>query len=210
MSFARPDVNTPFDEHELEFFAEEEMIRIVPNFRHEEELEMLRRTYPAMRPNFETEVPLWMGLSLRKAQRCTIVTPEWMKTEALEEILENERNEDDYQELPFHYYEIASMLFRGARDDIENIYQTRKLLEDIRSVRYHKVRKELSGLEGYTQAVRLQNLCALEINVIRKFFVEALDKYKRYDTEVPDGKENARPSFSQPPEDAERRTLRRR
>eukprot|EP00958_Prasinococcus_capsulatus_P024369 scaffold3791_cov390-Prasinococcus_capsulatus_cf.AAC.13 len=185
------------------------MISIVPTFRYDKKLEMLRGDREPMRPNFETEVPLWMALSLRKAQRCRIVPPLWMDRKNLEDVLDFERNMDQHHELPFHYYEIASMLFRGAKEDIDEVYHTRKLIEDIRSVRYHKVRKGLAALDNYTQAVELSNLCALELNVIRKFFCGALDLYKKYDVEVSAGKENARPS-SQQPEDAERRQLRRR
>lgn len=51
----------------------------------------------------------------------------------------------------------------------------------MRSERFYKVRAGLKSLEGRTSAVKLNNLSALEINMIRSFFIKTLNAYQRYD-----------------------------
>lgn len=151
-----------------------------------------------------------MALTYREKEMCVIKTPSWLEADQIEALLQEEKNnENGFTKLPFHYFEIGIILLKQAKDDIENrskvgsellirskaeiardwwwwwwwcwIFQIRRALEDLRSERFYKVRAGLKSLEGRTSAVKLNNLSALEINMIRSFFIKTLNAYQRYD-----------------------------
>ncbi|ONM26382.1 DNA replication complex GINS protein PSF2 [Zea mays] len=59
-----------------------------------------------------------------------------------------------------------------AGDDISDAYLVRSLIEDIRDVRFHKVKNGLETISGRTYAVKLKNLSAMEVNIVRPFHGE--------------------------------------
>jgi GINS complex subunit 2 len=84
------------------------------------------------RPQTPVDVPLWLAVTLKKRQKCQIQQPEWMdlgnlcgsKTvtlflttcalvEYLGAKLENEKSNDEFEDLPFHFLEIVSVLFNS-------------------------------------------------------------------------------------------------
>ncbi|KAL4388260.1 hypothetical protein GQ457_09G029670 [Hibiscus cannabinus] len=92
-----------------------------------------------------------------------------------------------FQVLPFHYVEISRLLFDHARDDIPDMYMVRSLIEDIRDVRIHKVETSLEKFSG-TSAVKIPNLSAMEVNIIRPFVGRALQAFYKHDNpeKIPD------------------------
>ncbi len=81
--FPAPSLVLP---EELEFFAEEEIITIVPNFEIDENaghIQCIGEQYGPFRPSMFVPVPLWMAIQLFKKQRCRIMSPEWMGKENL-------------------------------------------------------------------------------------------------------------------------------
>ncbi|XP_010920580.1 DNA replication complex GINS protein PSF2 [Elaeis guineensis] len=170
-----------FSAPELEFLAEDEMVEVVPNIRMEA-LHVICGDFGPFFPQI-AKVPLWLALALKKRDKCTIRTPEWMSVERLTQVLEAERESPrEFQPLPFHYVEISRLLFDHARDDIPDIYMVRSLIEDIRYVRFHKVETGLETISGRTHAVKLKNLSAMEVNIVRPFMVRALQAFYKHDS----------------------------
>ena len=66
----------------------------------------------------------------------------------------------------------------------------REVLEDLRKVRFSKINAGLQVLQG-PMTVKLNNLAAMECNVIRAFFQGALDRFHLLsqvrDSDTPDG-----------------------
>ncbi|XP_021768990.1 DNA replication complex GINS protein PSF2-like [Chenopodium quinoa] len=171
-----------FTAAEMEFLAEDEMIEIVPNMRMEP-LNLISGDYGPFRPQIATQVPLWLAVALKKRGKCTIRPPEWMSIERLTQVLESERDSPkEFQPLPFHYIEISRLLFDHARDDIPDIYMVRSLIEDIRDVRFHKVESGLETISARTHAVKLKNLSAMEVNIVRPFVVRTLQSFYKHDS----------------------------
>ncbi|GAB4827472.1 DNA replication complex GINS protein PSF2 [Ancistrocladus abbreviatus] len=171
-----------FSAAEMEFLAEDEMIEIVPNMRMES-LNLISGDYGPFRPQIPALVPLWLAVALKKRGKCTIRSPEWMSVEKLTQILEAERDSPrEFQPLPFHYVEIARLLFDHARDDIADTYMVRSLIEDIRDVRFHKVETGLETISSRTYAVKLKNLSAMEVNIVRPFMVRTLQAFYKHDS----------------------------
>lgn len=94
--------------------------------------------------------------------------------EFLSSRLEQEKNSEIFEELPFHYLEIASLLFKkcvalcdirfcgdiltacittfdSAAEDIEHVEHIRSLLEDIQNVRQDKIRNGLYKISSDVQ-----------------------------------------------------------
>ncbi|KMT18317.1 hypothetical protein BVRB_2g024770 [Beta vulgaris subsp. vulgaris] len=171
-----------FSAAEMEFLAEDEMIEIVPNMRMDA-LNLISGDYGPFRPQIATKVPLWLAVALKKRGKCTVRPPEWMTIDRLTQILEAERDSPkEFQPLPFHYVEISRLLFDHARDDIPDIYMVRSLIEDIRDVRFHKVESGLETISARTHAVKLKNLSAMEVNIVRPFVIRTLQAFYKHDS----------------------------
>ncbi|XP_059458672.1 DNA replication complex GINS protein PSF2 isoform X2 [Corylus avellana] len=186
-----------FSAEEVEFIAEDEMVEIVPNLR----MDAL---------NFIC-VPLWLAVALKKRGKCTIRPPLWMSVEKLTQVLEAERDSQRvFEQLPFHYVEISRLLFDHARDDIPDVYMVRSLVEDIRDVRFHKVETNLETLNERALALKINNLSAMEVNIVRPFIGRALQAFYKHDSPelIPD-QERISDRRPQVANNAARRHLRR-
>ncbi|XP_072960863.1 DNA replication complex GINS protein PSF2 [Typha angustifolia] len=202
---------TIFSAPEVEFLGEDEMVEIVPNIRMES-LNMICGDFGPFFPQMASKVPLWLAVALKKRGKCTIRTPDWMTVERLTQVLEAERESPrEFQPLPFHYVDISRLLFDHARDDIPDAYMVRSLIEDIRDVRFHKVETGLEMISGRTYAVKLKNLSAMEVNIVRPFMVRTLQAFYKHDspemTQQEDFVGSRRPQVA---DRAPRRDLRRR
>uniref|UniRef100_A0A0D6QZB7 DNA replication complex GINS protein PSF2 n=1 Tax=Araucaria cunninghamii TaxID=56994 RepID=A0A0D6QZB7_ARACU len=197
-----------FSAGEVEFLAEDEMTNIIPNVRMDA-LNMICGDFGPFRPQIPVKVPLWLAIALKKRGKCRIQPPDWMSVERLTQVLDSEREAPrEFQPLPFHYVEMSRLLFDYARDDIPDIFLVRSLIEDIRNVRFHKVETGLESLDSRTHAVKLKNLSAMEVNLVRPFIVRALQAFYKHDT----GDQQGLDGSSQPTstDRGARRVLRRR
>eukprot|EP00953_Heterococcus_sp_UTEX-ZZ885_P038718 19873-Heterococcus_DN1.PRE.1 len=134
---------------ELEFLAEDELVEIVPSESHK--TLHLRGTYGPFIAGTVTVVPLWLAVMLKRRNnksvaasyasgvhhcyckyRASIACPDWMKVENLESIWRQEKRDEEFASLPFHYLEISSLLLSVAPDDMgPDCDRMRTLLEDI-------------------------------------------------------------------------------
>ncbi|RLN95477.1 hypothetical protein BBJ28_00007267 [Nothophytophthora sp. Chile5] len=142
-------------------------------------------------PGITTHVPLWLAIMLKQLNKCRIIAPTWLSVDYLTARLEREKASDVFEELPFHYLEIASLLFKkypaaalvqpvvreSAPEDLEQGEHLRSLLEDLQNVRQDKIRNGLSKIAGDVQsggtayAIQMNNIAALEINSVRQFMI---------------------------------------
>ncbi|GAA0163228.1 hypothetical protein LIER_19143 [Lithospermum erythrorhizon] len=171
--------NSAFSAPEMEFLAEDELIEIVPNMRMDT-LNLICGDFGPFYPQIATQVPLWLAVALKKRGKCTIRPPEWMSVEKLTPVLEAERDSQTFQPLPFHYVEISRLLFDHAREDIQDMYMVRSLIEDIKDVRFHKTGTGLEIItKERTSALRLKHLSAMEANLVRPFVTKALETFSK-------------------------------
>mmetsp|Transcript_19465 Transcript_19465/g.54172 ORF Transcript_19465/g.54172 Transcript_19465/m.54172 type:complete len:229 (+) Transcript_19465:209-895(+) len=177
------DYASQFRPVELEFFAEDELVEIVPNFSlpADSTLDCIGGEYGPFRPNMVTQIPLWMALALHKRKRCAIRAPEWMNPQNLQRVYEEERiDQSTFQELPFYYIEIATLLLRDAKDTFgDELYQVQTLVEQVRKLRKTKIEAGLKMLQG-PMTVKMNNLSSMECNMIRPYFLSSLDRYHRH------------------------------
>jgi GINS complex subunit 2 len=70
---------------ETEFFAEQELVEIVPNFRGNS-LSFVQGTFGPFKPAKPVSVPLWLAVYLKQRKRCDIQIPAWLDIEFLKKV----------------------------------------------------------------------------------------------------------------------------
>ncbi|KAF4324289.1 hypothetical protein G195_002381 [Phytophthora kernoviae 00238/432] len=174
---------------ETEFLAEQELIAILPHFHLRDNngmLNFISGDFGPFQPGITTHVPLWLAMMLKQLNKCRILPPSWLSVDNLTSRLEREKTSDVFEELPFHYLEVASLLLKNAPEDLEQGEHIRSLLEDLQNVRQDKIRKGLSKIagdvlqsDGSAYAIQMNNIAALEINSVREFMIGSLDQFYR-------------------------------
>lgn len=179
-----------FSPKEIDFFAQDELITIIPTFSIHtpgRKLDCIMGSFGPFGPGRECEVPLWMALALWKRKKCDIKAPEWMQPEYLQTVLDLERGDPlSFQPLPFHYQEIAQFLFTaGTQESLpkavfeEKEAKVRDLINLIQKTRLGKILQGLASIQE-AAAVKLNNLSAMELNAVRAFFAGTLDEFTRH------------------------------
>ncbi|KAJ2783808.1 DNA replication protein psf2 [Coemansia javaensis] len=164
---------------ELEYLAQCEDVTIVPLHRMER-LELVRGAVGPFRPPQKTQVPLWLAVMLKRANRCRIVAPAWLGADHLRALCREEDAPDAlFTRLPPHYLEIAHALLAVAEDDLADAQAVRRLLQDLRETRQTKTREGLKLLNSLQ--LQMDNLSAAEINEIRPLFGRSFDMLRRLD-----------------------------
>ena len=70
---------------ESEFFAESELIEIIPNFRGDK-LKFISGTFGPFKPAKPVTVPLWLAIYLQQRKRCDVHLPNWLDLEFLKKV----------------------------------------------------------------------------------------------------------------------------
>jgi len=119
-----------------------------------------------------------MAFNLKLKKKCHIVAPSWLNVDYLQERLNRETSEPGFSDLPFRFAEISKVLLDVASDDLENPDKIRTLLKDLREARQAKSRDGLKTLDH--SELSLPNLCSMEINEIRPFFVQSMSTLAKF------------------------------
>jgi hypothetical protein len=161
---------------EIEFLVGNESISILPKISLKIPLVSHRPIHLA--PNRIIEVPIWLGIMLRRANHCTIIPPVFLAVSFLSAILNSELAiSDGFQtNLPLHWYELAIILFREAASDFENdIEDLRRLIQQLKEVRWGKIAAGIKDVDG--SPLNLTGLGIMELNVAAKpFLIPAMNK----------------------------------
>ncbi|KAJ8597422.1 Psf2-domain-containing protein [Rhizopogon salebrosus TDB-379] len=156
---------------ELELIASEQLVEIVPLITMEKTA-FISGAYGPLRPPAKCRIPLWMATNLKLKKKCYIVPPEWLTVDFLQERLARETSRPEFSKLPLRFAEIAKVILDVASDDVQNADKIKSLLKDLREARQAKSRDGLQKLDH--SELSLPNLCSMEINEIRPFFIQAM------------------------------------
>ena len=169
-----------FMSEELEFFAENTEVTIVPTFTAPM-LHFIAGDLGPFHANLATAVPLWLAVRLKEQHRCRIECPEWMQVDSLRTTLDEEtQNGFLSNSLPFHYMEIAHLIFNRAADNIPDADLVRTLLADIQNIREEKINAGAAQVfseaqSGEVPGAKMNGVSHMEINKIRRPFTTALN-----------------------------------
>jgi GINS complex subunit 2 len=168
---------------ELEFFAEDELVTIVPKFPSPA-LELTCGTFGPFVPDVPCEVPLWLAIAWRRNLRCRVQAPRWLRKEQLAKFKRDERDSalSSLQPVPHAYVEIATLLLQHCAEDIDDVHEVRSLLEDIENLRQHKIRLGLQNMaaeqaQAPLQFLKVNNASAMEVNAIRPILLTTMTRF---------------------------------
>lgn len=159
---------------ESEFFAENTKITIIPNFRHSG-FQILSGFYGPLRPSVAIEVPLWLGVFLKRQQKCRIIPPAWMDLQVLKDKFEEERKKEEFSELDFYYMEISSLLLAHAKEDIPNHVLICRLIQDLQDLRTSKIRNSLQKITVENLYANFKDIASIELQAIRRLLPATYD-----------------------------------
>ncbi|KIM68912.1 hypothetical protein SCLCIDRAFT_104754 [Scleroderma citrinum Foug A] len=164
-------LRTSVTPQELELIASEKLVEILPLVSMEKTA-FISGAYGPLRPPAKCRIPLWVAINLKCKKKCHIVPPDWLNVDFLQERLARETSQPEFSQLPFRFAEIAKVILDIAPDDVPSAEKVRSLLKDLREARQAKSREGLAKLDH--SELSLPNLCSMEINEIRPFFVHAV------------------------------------
>lgn len=167
------ELHGSFSPLEIQFYAEDEIVTILPNFKLDQ-LQLIRDTYGPFKPQLPVDVPLWLAITLKRNKKCKVQPPAWMNVETLQEKLREERASELWQEVPPHFLEMGRQLLQYAADDIPNATAIRQLLQDLYERRLAKITYNLHKLEPDAFLMKMDNLTRLEMNNIRSILNDTM------------------------------------
>ena len=166
---------------EAEFFAENQIIGIVPNFNYEK-MSLISGNFGPFKTQKPVEVPLWLALELKKKGKCTIIVPNWLDEEILKNLVELEKESADKSnelkcKLPdFYFFELSILLLHYSQDQIAHSTLLRTLIEDLFELRKKKLFISMKSIDFKERRVRkIENITFFEINMIRGVYQKAYE-----------------------------------
>ncbi|XP_034946216.1 probable DNA replication complex GINS protein PSF2 [Chelonus insularis] len=172
------------DSNEIEFLGEAQQVKIVPNFNFGQ-IHLISGSVGPFRAGMPVIVPIWLAINLKQQQKCRIVCPNWMETENLQVLKENEKLSKAFTVMPSnHYMDEAHILLSTADEDLHNVDNIRTTVKDIWDLRMSKLRTFIDELFKNQSGVyaMLNHLTAMEIASIKPLLPYAMDQQFRLNT----------------------------
>jgi len=165
------------DHADVEFLAENERVKIVPNFKHET-MYLISGDFGPFIPGLPVEVPMWFAKDLLSKQQCQLLAPDWLNHESFLHIKETEIAEKSFTKLPSkHFFELSKLILSLIKDQIPDADKMRILSSDIWDVRSAKLKtstfKFIQSGAGYAN---VDNLTKFEVNNIQPILTGSLDE----------------------------------
>ncbi|VUG16990.1 DEBR0S1_30702g1_1 [Brettanomyces bruxellensis] len=166
-----------FTTNEISFLAEQETITILPRYTMNG-TRLIGAKMQNLRAMQRQDVPIWLALILKSQDKCNVVIPDWLTVNYLKQRYDEEVKEPNkFSELPWHWLPISKILLDKCSDDfLDHLYEIRSVLQDLREVRQLKARKGIKELNGVY--LQLDGLSLMEINEIRPFIIESMNKLR--------------------------------
>ena len=117
------------DPAEIEFLAERDTVKIVPNFTSNI-LYLLEGDVGPFNAGLTLEVPIWLATDLRQRQKCRVLQPEWMVIDILQDTKEQEKERDLFTELPNRQmFVTANLILDVASSDISKADEIKTIIK---------------------------------------------------------------------------------
>ncbi|CAL1547552.1 unnamed protein product [Lymnaea stagnalis] len=164
------------DTSEVEFLAEREHVKIIPNFT-QDKIFLISGDIGPFSAGLPVSIPLWLAVNLKQRQKCRFLPPDWMDIEILKAKKQEEADSRFFTEMssPF-YMEITQLLLQWGTDDIPKADEIRTLVKDIWDLRIAKLRSSIDVfVKSEASHAKLNYLTLMEINTVRLFLTKALN-----------------------------------
>eukprot|EP01024_Parvocaulis_polyphysoides_P032946 TRINITY_DN29420_c0_g2_i1.p2 TRINITY_DN29420_c0_g2~~TRINITY_DN29420_c0_g2_i1.p2 ORF type:complete len:226 (+),score=24.24 TRINITY_DN29420_c0_g2_i1:35-679(+) len=176
---------------ELEFFAESELVEIVPLINSEEftdgGLLHLMDVDGCFQAQVSSTVPLWLALKMHSRRLCSIKPPYWMDLQTLQGRATAEKGcEECLEGLPMYYLEIGSMILIEAPEAFaDTLQQVKNAFLELSMTRMNKIKQQvtqvLTSKDNQAKSLSLKNLAHSELNAIREYFLATINMKNQID-----------------------------
>lgn len=161
---------------DLEFFSQEVMITIVPNFT-ETAITLIRGKFGPFIAQRPLEVPLWLACYLKSRGKCRLTIPVYYEEEYLSRKAEEEMSDKDgLTSLPENFFEIFLILSNKASDDFYDSMKSKSLIEDIKQLRLSKLTNFIKQLSVQNTYLIFDNITDYELSIMRPLIGESYNK----------------------------------
>ncbi|KAL3098922.1 hypothetical protein niasHT_024677 [Heterodera trifolii] len=163
-----------------EFFAENELIRIVPNF-NDRTVHLFCGDFGPFEAGAPVTVPFWLAMLLKRRRKCTIIPPDWLSVDELKRMIVAEAEQRAFAPIPECFFELSNLLMLNAREDVEQYEQLKTLVKDLWDKREAKMRTSTIKFLGQYEIghAQLDNLTRMEICCARATLIEGSKQLDR-------------------------------
>lgn len=124
---------------------------------------MLSFNFKGLNPLKVTSVPLYIALHFKQLNYCTIRTPYYLNKEFLTKLIEKEKNETSFVEIPEFLFEHAHYF---KNNEIESC------ICELKVIRRNKMWKGMSKLDG--KAIYITGISRWEFNEYKEYILKVL------------------------------------
>ena len=181
IKFFIDDTSASISLADAEFFAENQIIGIVPNFSYEK-ISLISGSFGPFKAQIPVNVPLWLALEFKKKGKWVISSPAWLDIGILKNLIEVEKGSDEYSndlkwKLPdFYFFELAILLLHYASEQISDSTVLRTLIEDLFEIRKKKLLNNMKAVTFKDRKIKkIDNITFFEINMIRGVYQKAYE-----------------------------------
>ena len=146
----------------------------MPNFK-EDKFNFICGTFGPFRPAKPATVPLWLAIYLKQRNKCQVQVPQWLDFDYLNKVkvIERELDEIFSEEIPYYYFEVATLFFNHCADEFQQVAKMKSIIEDIFELRKEKLVRILKNVDPKNPVKFLSNAGAVELNSVRPAFQSA-------------------------------------
>ncbi|ADM11742.1 uncharacterized protein Eint_061370 [Encephalitozoon intestinalis ATCC 50506] len=157
---------------EIFHIAHEELVEIEPTTSIPE-LCLLEKTYPALMPLDIARIPLYAALLLKKSNMCKIRLPSYLQIENLKATMDAEiQKVDEYSQIHPYFFPLAEKLLECCYN-VENIEESKVIVEKIKEIRLAKTLKGIKCLDG--RALNMNNITLFEFNEVKELIIGSVE-----------------------------------
>ncbi|CAJ0946441.1 unnamed protein product, partial [Mesorhabditis belari] len=169
------------DSEICDFLAGDELIEVIPNFTSGS-IQLIGGDMGPFEAGLPVEVPLWIGINLRKRMKCVLKVPNWLLIDCLKDLITLENESNSLLQLPsLHFFEIAHIVVRDFKEDLQDGDQVKTLIQDLWDKREAKIRSStLKFLKQSTyKSAQMDNIQQIEITQMRGPLIAATRNTER-------------------------------
>lgn len=157
-----------------DFLAEDELIEIVPNFKHNDILNLINGDFGPFMPGIPTNVPMWMALNLFRQQKCKITLPPWILE--LDKLNEEQAHSTSLIKMPCEHWREVIKLLNGH--NITMPHKTKDLIENREAILKKSVNTLLDSVvdldDDRIAQVKIKNITKFELSMLKKLITTNL------------------------------------
>lgn len=157
-----------------DFLAEDELIEIVPNFKHNDVLNLINGDFGPFIPGIPTHVPMWMALNLFRQQKCKITLPEWLTD--LDKLKDEQANSTGLIKMPCDHWRETIKLLNSHNVPMPHNFKT--IIEAREAILKNSVGTLLDSVvdldDDRIAQVKIKNITKFELSMLKRLITTNL------------------------------------